>query len=237
FGRKPYPNHSRNHSSLSHDAKPPSGGFFVARWRPELSGHAAATACTSISTFNASRRTSKMVARLSMLGLPLADSMRCRLLAGFSVSVASCSKPTVAFTRSRSIMRAVSGSPFRNSVAASSSIARAKAGSRSTRAATVCLKSRVSAMGSSLLSTTLLARFLLLQLCLPRLVRNEQLLGPVDVALLPPFRAATEKDDEAFPVAGEVNPVAGSPIDDVLAKTSEPFHAGGVALAQPCLRG
>src|SRR6266851_10294140 len=92
-----------------------------------------------------------MAARLSMLGLPFLDSIRCRLLLGFAVSAAKASNPTVAFTRSRRIRRAISGSPLRNNVAASSSSALAKAGSRRTRSTTVCLKSRVSAM-SHLLS-------------------------------------------------------------------------------------
>jgi hypothetical protein len=42
-----------------------------------------------------------IVARLSMLGLPFSESMRCRLLAGLPVATASPSEPTVALTRSR----------------------------------------------------------------------------------------------------------------------------------------
>ena len=49
-----------------------------------------------------------------MLGLPADDNMRCRLLLGLAVKVASCSKPIVALIRSRRIRRAVSGSPLRN---------------------------------------------------------------------------------------------------------------------------
>jgi hypothetical protein len=41
------------------------------------------------------------------------DNIRCKLLLGLAVSVASCSKPMVAFTKSRKISRAVSGSPLR----------------------------------------------------------------------------------------------------------------------------
>src|SRR5437016_13736144 len=81
-----------------------------------------------------------------MLGLPFSDNIRCRLLLGLSISAASCSNPMVALTRSRSRSRAVCGSPLRNRVAASSSNARANAGSRCTRATTVCLKSRVRAI-------------------------------------------------------------------------------------------
>lgn len=44
------------------------------------------------------RRASKMAAKLSMPGLSLRDSMRCRLLAGLLVSAASLSKPTVALS-------------------------------------------------------------------------------------------------------------------------------------------
>jgi hypothetical protein len=75
----------------------------------------------------------KIAAKLSMLGLPVGDNMRCKLLLGLRVSVASCSKPMVAFTRSRKIRRAVSGSPFKNKVAASSSNACANDASACTR--------------------------------------------------------------------------------------------------------
>ncbi|MFB9075783.1 hypothetical protein ACFFX0_33385 [Citricoccus parietis] len=68
---------------------------------------------------------------------------------GLLVSTASVSKPTEAFTRSRKMRRAVWGSPLRNSVAASSSMALAKAGSRAARSFTVSLKSQVSSMSSS----------------------------------------------------------------------------------------
>ena len=78
--------------------------------------------------------------------VPVAGSMRCRLFAGLSVIPARASKPTVALTRSRRSSRAASGSPLRNSVAASSKSARANFGSRRTRSTTVCLKSRLSAM-------------------------------------------------------------------------------------------
>ena len=55
-----------------------------------------------------------------MLGLPFGDSILWRLLLGVAVTLANLSKPRVAFTRSRRMRRAVSGSPLRNSVAASS---------------------------------------------------------------------------------------------------------------------
>ena len=74
---------------------------------------------------------------MSMLRLPVGDNMRCRLLLGLAVNVASYSKPTVALIRSRRITRAISGSPLRNRVAASSSSACANAGSLSTRSTTV----------------------------------------------------------------------------------------------------
>ena len=48
-----------------------------------------------------------------MLGFPVGDNMRCRLLLGLAVSVASCSKPMVAFAKSRKISRAVSGKLLR----------------------------------------------------------------------------------------------------------------------------
>jgi hypothetical protein len=65
------------------------------------------------------------------------ETIRCKLLLGLSVIVASCSNPILALTRSRRLNRAVPGSPFRNSVAASFSNACAKAGSRLDRKAAV----------------------------------------------------------------------------------------------------
>ena len=84
----------------------------------------------------------KIPARLSMVGFPEADSMRCRLLLGVPVFAANVSKPTVALTRSRRMLRVTSGSSLRNSVAASSNIALANAGSRPARSAMKRLKSR-----------------------------------------------------------------------------------------------
>ena len=112
--------------------------------------HTAPMTRTSKVTFSQSLMAEKIAAKLSMLGLPFGDSMRCKLLLGLWVSSARCSNPTVALTRSRRMRRAASGSPLRNSVAASSSSALANAGSRLTRSTTVCLKSRVRVMGSFL---------------------------------------------------------------------------------------
>src|SRR5689334_21475005 len=50
--------------------------------------HAASTAWASRSTPSFFRIARKMSARLSMLGFPFAESMRCKLLAGFAVSAA-----------------------------------------------------------------------------------------------------------------------------------------------------
>jgi len=83
---------------------------------------------------------------LLMVGLPELESMRCRLLLGLSIYWARASKPTVALAKSRKISLAESGSTLMNNVIASSGIACAKAGSLCTRAATVSLKSRVSAV-------------------------------------------------------------------------------------------
>src|SRR5882757_1165184 len=63
----------------------------------------ARTVCTLSPTLRRLPIAPKMAARLSMLGLPLGESMRCRLLLGVAVIFANCSKPSVAFTRSRRI--------------------------------------------------------------------------------------------------------------------------------------
>ena len=83
---------------------------------------------TCISSPSCLRRMSMILVRLSIVGLPLAESMRCRLLLDLSTSSASVSKPIVALTRSLSTRRATSGSPFRNRVIASSSKAAVNAG-------------------------------------------------------------------------------------------------------------
>ena len=106
----------------------------------------AATECACKLTCSFSRTALKIAARLSMLGLPVGDNIRCKLLLGLAVRVASCSKPMVALTRSRKISRAVSGSPLRNRVAASSSSACANHASFCTRWMTVSLEFLVNAI-------------------------------------------------------------------------------------------
>src|SRR5438105_12300301 len=162
-----------------------------------------------------------------MPGLPCADNMRCRLFEGLSVSRASSSNPPVALTRSRKMIRATSGSPLRKSVAASSSIAFANEGSRSTRSITVCLKSRVNAIALSFLPAR--------RRGLPGLVLREQLPCILYVGLLAALGAATQKDDQRIPVLGQINPVARSPVDDVFAHPAELLDPRRVADAQPQL--
>ena len=48
--------------------------------------------------------------RFAIVGLPEAESKRCTLLPGLSISPASCSKPTVALTKSRSAVCEATGS-------------------------------------------------------------------------------------------------------------------------------
>jgi len=71
----------------------------------------AVTICVRTSTLSARLMAAKTAEMLLMVGLPDFDSIRCRLLAGLSISPASASKPTVALTRSRRINLADSGSP------------------------------------------------------------------------------------------------------------------------------
>jgi hypothetical protein len=66
------------------------------------------------------RSSLRITERLSMPGAPLVESIRCRLFASLPVASASCSTPTVAFTRSRTTGQAVPGSPLGKSVSASS---------------------------------------------------------------------------------------------------------------------
>jgi len=86
-----------------------------------------------------------MVAKLSMLRLPLCESIQCKLLVGSAVAAANASKPIVAFTRSRRMRRTASGLPLRNNVAALSRSDLAKAGSRrgGLRRGPRCLVSRL----------------------------------------------------------------------------------------------
>jgi hypothetical protein len=149
---------------------------------------AALTVCARMSTPRRLRTTPKMAARLSMLGLPRSDSIRCRLLLGVFVSAARASNPTDAFIRSRSTKRAACGSPLRNSVAASSSRALAKAGSRASRALTVSLKSRVSAILLPFILRLAFRR-------LPGLVLGEQRFRSSYVCLLALFGTADKQDN------------------------------------------
>ena len=123
----------------------------------------------------------KIAAKLSILGLPFDESMRCRLLLGTSVSFDSCSNPNVALTRSRRITRAVSASPLMRSIVASSRSFFANVGSRSTRATTVSLKSRVSAIKLPPWPF----RFIVQSGCrFSRLVFRMQSFGSLDIGLL-----------------------------------------------------
>ncbi len=74
-----------------------------------------------------------------------------------------------------------------------------KAGSRSTRAWIVSLKSRIRAIALGLLSLVL---FVLLP----------EVLGGLDTLLLAFFGAAAEQDDEGVSVLAEIDPVAGAEI-------------------------
>src|SRR5450759_4983496 len=154
-----------------------------------------------------------------MLGFPLGDSMRCKLLLGFSVILASCSNPMVALTRSLRMSRAVSGSPLRNSVAASSRSALANWGSRSTRSITVCLKLRVNTICSPFCFLRRRQDFL------PFFVFGVQHLGLVNILLLTAFRASTKQNDEFFTVSRQVDAVTWPPVDDVFTDSAKPLHA------------
>lgn len=105
-----------------------------------------ATTFVATCTFKFLLIAEKIAAMLSILGLPRSDSMRCKLLDGVPIARESPSKPIVALTSSRSIMRAVSLSPERKRLTASSSSARANSGSWLARSTTVCLESRVNAI-------------------------------------------------------------------------------------------
>src|ERR1700690_768594 len=160
----------------------------------------------------------KIAARLVMVGFPAGESMRCTLFEGFSTDCASCSKPIVAFTRSRRMSLAVSGSPFRNSVAASSSRALAKSGSCLTRATTVALKSRVNAIASLLASLSSVFK----HLSLAALVVFPKLNRPVDIFLLSLFAAATQQDDDLNSVSGQIDAPAGAKVDLVFTDAAKP---------------
>src|SRR5713226_1012935 len=165
-----------------------------------------------------------MAARLSMLGFPFWESMRCRLFAGLAVSRARPSNPNVALTRSRSRSLAVCASPFRNSVAASSSNALANSGSRCTRSMTVRLESRVIAITSSLpwVRHERLARPVFL----------EQPLRPTDVGTLPLLCAAPEQNDQSVPFEREIDPIAWPPIDAILCNGPNALYIRRIAKLQ-----
>src|SRR3546814_2340472 len=93
---------------------------------------------------------------------------------------------------------AVCGSPLRNSVAASSSSALAKAGSRPARSLTVSLKSRVIVMSSPF------------RRCLARLVFALEQSRSLDGRLLTPLGAARKQDDQLLAVLHQLEPVARS---------------------------
>jgi hypothetical protein len=64
--------------------------------RAEYKHQDCSTLRTSIPTLSRFPTAPNIAARLSMLGLPLGDSIRCRLLLGLAVSVANSSNPKVA---------------------------------------------------------------------------------------------------------------------------------------------
>src|SRR3546814_16931850 len=87
---------------------------------------------------------------------------------------------------------------LRNSVAASSSSALAKAGSRPARSLTVSLKSRVIVMSSPF------------RRCLARLVFALEHSRSLDGRLLTPLGAARKQDDQLLAVLHQIEPVARS---------------------------
>ena len=91
---------------------------------------------TSISTRSFFLSAPNIAERLSIWGLPRKESIRWMLLLGLPINTDNDSNPTVALTKSRRRARAICGSPFSISDAASSNSARAKAGS-SRRSSTV----------------------------------------------------------------------------------------------------
>src|SRR3546814_4031120 len=107
---------------------------------------------------------------------------------------------------------------LRNSVAASSSSALAKAGSRPARSLTVSLKSRVIVMSSPF------------RRCLARLVFALEQSRSLDGRLLTPLGAARKQDDQLLAVLHLIEPVARSPIDPVFTKSAaDPFDVRHIA--------
>lgn len=151
-----------------------------------------------------------------MLGLPFVESIRCKLFEGLPVALASCSNPTVTLTRSRSRSLAVSGSPFKKSVRASSKSALAKAGSRFTRSTTVLLEFLDKAI-----SFTFSVSFS--QTRLSRSIFRPKRFRALDVSLLTQLRAASQQDHDIVAVFPKVDPVAGSPVDPILPDGTNPL--------------
>src|SRR3546814_5704619 len=116
---------------------------------------------------------------------------------------------------------AVCGSPLRNSVAASSSSALAKAGSRPARSLTVSLKSRVIVMSSPF------------RRCLARLVFALEQSRSLDGRLLTPLGPARKQDDPLLAVLHQIEQVARSPIYPVFAKSAaDPFDVRHIAASE-----
>lgn len=156
-----------------------------------------------------------MIAKLSMLGLPFAESIRCKLFEGFPVAAASRSKPTVTFTRSRSVSLATSGSPLRKRVRASSRSAFANAGSRFTRSTTVFRESLVSGIYSPF-------PFCFGGRALSSAIFDPKRVRAFNVGLLTPFRTTAEQNYDFRSILCKVNSIARSPIDTILANRANP---------------
>src|SRR5207247_4588197 len=139
-----------------------------------------------------------MLKRFSVLGLPRGANIRCRLLLGFLIAAASSSKPSVALTRSRRMALPAAVSPLRNALIASVRSASRKRGSRCARAATVFLKSRVSAIQPPLPRSRTLATA----------IRRPALFRHLNRVLLALLGAATEQDDHAVAILAEIDSVA-----------------------------
>ena len=138
--------------------------------------------------------------------------MRIRLLGDLSVSPPSSMNPIVAFTWSRSNDLPVSMSPERRQSTASSRSAYQNEGSRWSRSRTVTLKSLVNGIA----------------LTPPAFGVGSPVKpsGGLDVLLLPPLRASTERHDHRIAVAPEVDPVSRTGVDPVLEDSaSDAFRA------------
>src|SRR5690606_19073106 len=109
---------------------------------------------------------------------------------------------------------------------ASSRSACAKAGSLCTRAATVSLKSRVSAMSLCSFGGG----------CLAALVVLPQRHRLVDVLLLALLGAAADQDDDLQTVLAQVDAQPWPPVDLVLPNAAKPLDIGQVALLHSAYR-